>query len=69
MSSGRYAVIDQNNVLTNVVAWDGVSLYNPGDGLTLVPINEGASYGPGWIYDPATQTFIDPNPPAPEPTP
>lgn len=67
MSDGRYAVIDENNALINVIVWDGVTPYDPGPGLSLVIINEGVSYGPGWIYDPETQTFIDPTPPPPPP--
>lgn len=62
----RYAVIDQNNVAVNFILWDGVSPYDPGEGLSLVVINDGVEYGPGWIYDPATQTFTNPNPPEPE---
>lgn len=58
-----YAVIDSNKIFQNAISWDGVSPYDPGLGLTIVPINEGVQYGPGWIYDPATQTFTNPNPP------
>lgn len=65
----RYAVIDENNVAHNFILWDGVSEYNPGKGLRCVPLIA-ERYGFGWIYDPATGQFTDPNPPAsPEETP
>ena len=60
-----YAIIDSNNVLLNAISWDGVSPFDPGTGNTIVPINEGVFYDIGWIYDPVTQTFTNPNPPAP----
>jgi hypothetical protein len=56
-----YAIIDSNNVFLNAISWDGVSPYDPGAGNSIVVINEGVSYGYGWIYDPVTQTFTDPN--------
>lgn len=64
-----YAIINSNNEAIAFISWDGVSPYDPGVGNTIVPINEGVSYGPSWIYDPNTGTFTDPNAPAPEPTP
>jgi hypothetical protein len=60
-----YAIIDSNNVFLNAICWDGVSPYDPGVGNTIVPINEGVDYGPGYIYDPATQTFTPPAEPTP----
>jgi hypothetical protein len=32
----NYAVVDEKNIVVNVIAWDGVTSYNPGTGLTLV---------------------------------
>lgn len=69
MSSGMYAVVDTNNIVVNTIVWDGVTPYTPDGGLTLIEIPEGTLCGPGWIYDPVTQTFTDPNPPQPEPDP
>lgn len=57
----RYAVIDDNNVAQNFIIWDGVSEYNPGEGLRCVPLTA-ESYGFGWVYDPATGNFTNPNP-------
>lgn len=31
----RYAVLNQDNVVVNVIEWDGVTPYDPGEGLTL----------------------------------
>lgn len=62
----KWAIINTENIVMNIIVWDGVTPYNPGDGLTLVPINDGVPYGGGWIYDPVTQKFTDPNPPQSE---
>jgi hypothetical protein len=51
-----YAVISQSIVI-NFILWDGVSPYNPGDGMTLVPLN-GRPCDIGWTYD-GTQ-FVPP---------
>lgn len=58
----RYAVIDENNLAVNFILWDGVSEYDPGEGLRCVPLVV-EKYGFGWIYDPETGAFTDPNPP------
>ena len=58
--NNTYAVIDENNIAKNFILWDGVALYNPGDGLRLVKINPNVSYSFGWKYDPETEFFIDP---------
>jgi hypothetical protein len=65
MSDGKYAIVDSNNIVVNVIVWDGVTPYNPGPNMTLINIPEGVDCAGGWIYDPVTQTFTDPNPPAP----
>lgn len=31
----RYAVLNSDNVVVNVIEWDGVTPYDPGEGLTL----------------------------------
>jgi hypothetical protein len=38
----------------------------PPEGCALVGIVDGEPCDIGWIYDPATNTFSDPNPPPPE---
>jgi hypothetical protein len=65
--NNRYAVIDENNVAVNFILWDGVSEYNPGEGLRCVPL-VAERYEFGWVYNPADGSFTNPNPPAPEPT-
>lgn len=37
----RYAVIDQENNVVNVIVWDGVADYNPGEGLRTEQILDG----------------------------
>ena len=55
----RYAVIDAQNTVVNIVMWDGVSPYNPGESLRLVPV--GAVWlDVGWTWDGITE----PQPPA-----
>jgi hypothetical protein len=43
----RYAVIDIDGTVVNVIVWDGVTPYDPGEGLTLVPMAEDSTVGPG----------------------
>ena len=31
----RYAVLNADNIVVNVIEWDGVTPYDPGEGLTL----------------------------------
>lgn len=62
----KYAIIDANNIAVNFIAWDGVSPYNPGEGLFIVEFDDTVSYNFGWIYDPITKQFSDPNPPPAE---
>lgn len=45
--SMRYAIVDENNIVINVIKWDGVSEYNPGEGKTVVKaeyVNIGDQY-------------------------
>lgn len=55
MTIQNYAVIDVNGNVVNVIAWDGISTYNPGAGLTLVQSDVA---GIGWIY--ASGVFTNP---------
>jgi len=57
--NNTYAVIDENNIAKNFILWDGITNYNPGDGLRLVKINFGISYDYEWKYDPETQMFYE----------
>lgn len=61
---GRWALIDAINAVVNVIEWDGVAPYTPPAGLTMIATN-GQACGPGFTYDPATGTFVEPPPPPP----
>lgn len=64
----NYCIVDiATNIVVNVCVWDGdTNTWQPPAGTIAV---QSDTAGIGWIYDPATQTFTDPNSPAPEPTP
>lgn len=55
----RYAVLNAQNTVVNIVMWDGVSAYNPGEGLRLVPVGS-VWLDVGWTWDGAGE----PLPPA-----
>ena len=68
-----YAVVDDATALVvNVIVWDGVQPFDPGEGVTLVPLpfeedEDGVrryTGGIGWTYNPkATKNkFIDNRP-------
>lgn len=57
----RYAVV-KNNVVENMIAWDGVVPYTPPQGTILI---QSDMAGPGWIWD--GNNFS--KPPRPEPPP
>jgi len=60
---GRWAVVrTADNVVVNVIEWDGVRPYTPPAGTQLVD-GTGKDVGPGWVYDPATGDFVDPDSP------
>ena len=42
----RYLVLDSNNYVINIIVYNGVSEYNPGEGLTLEPnpVDENKNY-------------------------
>ena len=75
----HYAVVDDaTSLVVNVILWDETSTYEPGDGMTLVPLtytddengNPVYSGGIGWTYNPkATKNkFVDTRPTEEEPT-
>jgi hypothetical protein len=51
-----YAII-RNNIVENIIVWDGVTPYTPPEGTILVRTD---TAGIGWIYDPATGEFTPP---------
>ncbi len=47
-----YAVIDLNtNTVVNLIAWDGVTPWNPSGAVATVRLEEGEPCGIGWLYD------------------
>ncbi len=40
-----YFVIDKNNIIVNIITWDGVSKYNPGKGFKIVDFIKGKTIG------------------------
>lgn len=50
-----------DNVVINIIVADPI---DPApDGCFLIGLETGQECGIGWVYDPATGLFIDPNPP------
>jgi len=60
----RYAHVE-NGVVTNVSNWDGVSTYDPGEGVTMILADGEFNARIGATYD---GTFHYVAPPVPEPT-
>lgn len=56
----RYAIV-RNNLVENMIVWDGVTPYTPPDGTILVQ-SEAADIG--WIYDPSTGVMSSPTVPS-----
>lgn len=55
-----YAIIDNENRAKNFILYDGVSDFDPGEGMRLVKLPENPRYGFEWIWD--GEKFLDPNP-------
>ena len=50
MNMARYALIDKtSNIVLNVIEWDGVTDYQPPDGMFVNPIGDRG--GIGWIWN------------------
>lgn len=59
----KYALVDVDGLVVNVVLWDGVSEFDAGAGMSLVSLpfematdDDGVEYrqylaGPGWTFD------------------
>jgi len=57
------AVVDNNTMIViNVIVADP-AIDPPPDGCILVGLIEGEFCDIGWVYDPSTNTFSNPNPP------
>lgn len=46
----RYAIINTDNIVRNVVDWNGSDEWSPPPDTTLVELGD-RTCGPGWIYD------------------
>jgi len=57
----QYAIINAENIVTNVVEWDGVSEWGPPEGHQLIEALPGDHIEPGGIYDQITR--FSPAPP------
>jgi hypothetical protein len=43
----QYATVDSSNTVVNVILWDGVTPYDPGDGFILIQ-SDNAQIGDVW---------------------
>lgn len=56
-----YAVIATgNNVVNNIIVWDGHEQWGPGKGYTAVEIKKGQACNMGYVYDKETGEFTEP---------
>jgi len=62
----NFALINNQNIVENVISWDGLSEWNPPENMICVNI-ENLECGIGCIYD--GSIFIKPKPVELEPTP
>lgn len=56
----RYAVIDAENIVQNVIEWDGVAEWSPPDGQTALLDTDPPTAQLSYIYDPVTKKFSAP---------
>ena len=47
----KYALVDADGLVVNVIVWDGETEYTAPDGLTVVAVPDGVGGGPDWTYD------------------
>ena len=59
----RYAIINSNGLVDNIILWDEASQWSPPEGMTMVKVEE-VRCDIGWKYE--NEVFTDPTPP-PEP--
>jgi hypothetical protein len=63
----HWAMIDSNNLVINIIDWDGESDWSPPQGTTIIDLtNYEIAPSIGWTYE--NGAFVPP-PPPPEPTP
>lgn len=54
----RYAIIDSNGLVDNIILWDEASSWSPPEGMTMVKV-EGVVCDLKWKYE--NEVFTDPN--------
>jgi hypothetical protein len=59
----RYACIDKDNVVQQVIEWDGVALWSPPDGQTPVLLPDELFIEPRGTLDTKAMTFVRAEPP------
>lgn len=59
-----YAIVGPDNKALNFITWNGVNEFDYGqaEGNYLVSLEGIQRYGFGWLYDAASNTFINPEP-------
>jgi hypothetical protein len=55
----KYALVNGKNVV-NIIEWNGVDMYDPGVGITIIPIDDTSLVDNTWGYDEGS--FIAPPP-------
>jgi hypothetical protein len=55
---GRYSLVE-NNLVVNNITWDGISQYNPGENILVIPFPPNVAPQVGWSY---TDQFYPPKP-------
>lgn len=59
MDTRRYAMIDENNIVQNVVRWDGLlETWTPPDDITMIEIPDDMWGGVGDRWDPDLQQIV-----------
>lgn len=59
----KYALINDNNIVVNVVLWDGESVFDTQPQTSLVPLSETDDVSPGYRYE--NGAWISNEPPTP----
>lgn len=56
----KYAIVDQNGFVSNMIIWDEASQWSPPEGMSMVKAEE-VFCDIGWKYE--NGAFVNPNPP------
>ena len=54
----RYAIINSDNIVENIILWDEAAQWTPPEGTTMVKVEE-IFCGVGWKYE--NEAFTDPD--------